>query len=94
MPFQKGQSGNPRGKPKGAQAKATLKREQEIAASGLTPKEYLLSVMRNEGKDEATRLDAAKAVAPYVHPRLTSMALSGDENAPPIIHKIVLIGPE
>jgi len=42
----------------------------EIAASGLTPLEFMLSVMRDEQADTATRLDAAVKAAPYVHPRL------------------------
>lgn len=39
---------------------------------GLTPLEYLLDVMRNESEDAAVRRDAAKAAAPYMHPRLAS----------------------
>jgi large subunit ribosomal protein L15 len=40
--------------------------EARLKASegGLTPLEYLLSVMRNESLDEAKRVDAAKAAAP------------------------------
>ena len=49
-----------------------------MAASGLTPLEYMLSVMRDAGADESKRLDAAKAAAPYVHARLTSVEHSGE----------------
>ncbi len=45
----------------------------QIAASGLTPLQYLLSVMRDVRLRLATRLEAAKAAAPYVHPRLASL---------------------
>jgi hypothetical protein len=45
----------------------------EAAAAGLTPVDYLLGIMRNETLDMPVRLDAAKAVAPYVHPRLASI---------------------
>ena len=45
----------------------------EIAASGLTPLEFMLSVMRDEQADTATRLDAAVKAAPYVHPRLAAI---------------------
>lgn len=48
-------------------------REAAIAASGLTPLEYMLSTMRDETKPLALRLDMAKAAAPYVHPRLSSV---------------------
>jgi hypothetical protein len=42
----------------------------EAGAAGLTPVDYLLGIMRNDELDLPIRLDAAKAVAPYVHPRL------------------------
>lgn len=57
------------GRPKGSPNKATAAKAAAIAASGLTPLDYLLDVMRN-GIDPVARLDAAKAAAPYVHPKL------------------------
>ena len=45
----------------------------EAAAAGLTPVDYLLGIMRNEKLELPVRLEAAKAVAPYVHPRLASL---------------------
>jgi hypothetical protein len=45
----------------------------EAAAAGLTPVDYLLAIMRNETLDMPVRLEAAKAVAPFVHPRLSSV---------------------
>ena len=45
----------------------------EASAAGMTPVDYLLAVMRNEQLDLPTRLDAAKAVAPYTNPRLASI---------------------
>jgi len=52
----------------------------KAAASGVTPLEFMLDVMRKpypEGADalakaqaDGLRLDAAKAAAPYIHPRL------------------------
>lgn len=32
--------------------------------------DYMLSVMRDEANELAIRLEAAKAAAPYVHPKL------------------------
>lgn len=66
------------GRPPGAVNKATAQRQAEIAASGVTPLEYMLAIMRDEAADEAKRLDAAKAAAPYVHPRLAAVEHSGE----------------
>jgi hypothetical protein len=71
-------TGNPRGRPKGSPNKATVARQIEVAESGETPLAFLLRTMRDEQADEAKRLDAAKAAAPYVHPRLAAVELSGD----------------
>ena len=61
------------GRKKGIPNRASAAREAAIAASGLTPLEYMLTTMRDESKPLALRLDMAKAAAPYVHPRLASM---------------------
>ena len=58
------------GRKKGTPNKATAAREAAITASGLTPLDYLLTVMRDETADRHTRVDAAKAAAPFVHPRM------------------------
>jgi hypothetical protein len=65
------------GRPSGAINKASAERQAEVAASGITPLEYMLRLMRDEGAEEVRRLDAAKAAAPYVHPRLTAIEHSG-----------------
>jgi hypothetical protein len=41
------------------------------------PLDYLLGIMRDENQDARSRLDAAKAAAPYCHARLSSTELSG-----------------
>lgn len=53
-----------------------------MEASGLTPLDYLLSVMRNEDMDTDGRLEAAKAAAPYVHPKLSAVTLAGEDGKP------------
>ena len=84
---------------------SSTKRTQEIVeaalADGLTPLEYMLKVMRKEPsldmepKDfiAATmmRFEAAKAAAPYIHPRLAAVEHSGPNGtslAPPVIHLV------
>jgi hypothetical protein len=69
----------------GRKAGSATTKTREIAnavAEGLTPLEYLTSVFRDLNADEAKRIDAAKAAAPYVHPRLTATTLSGPEGGP------------
>jgi len=70
------------GRQKGAQNKAPIARARAIEASGLTPLEFMIEMMRRSDLPEDFRLDAAKAAAPYVHPKLTSVELKGDPNAP------------
>jgi len=70
------------GRKKGTPNKATAKREAEIAASGLTPLDYMLKVMRNPREDKDRRLDAAGKAAQYVHPKLAAITHKGDAKAP------------
>lgn len=68
------------GRPKGARTKKTQEQIEFVKATGATPLEYLLSVMRDEQREPELRIDAAKAAAPYVHPKLaqTDVNLTGD----------------
>lgn len=70
------------GRKKGVPNKASAAQAAAIAASGMTPLDFLLSVMRNGNHDWSTRVDAGKAAAPYVHPKLSSMELTGRDGAP------------
>jgi hypothetical protein len=65
------------GRPKGVPNKANAERQAAIAASGLTPLDYMLAVLRDENADGQRRLEAAKSAAPYVHPRLASIEHAG-----------------
>jgi hypothetical protein len=58
------------GRKKGSLNKKTLLRSQTAENQGLSPLEFLLSVVRDQTEDVAVRLDAAKCAAPYLHPRL------------------------
>jgi hypothetical protein len=50
--------------------------------SGLTPLEYMLSILRDETKPQHERFTAAKEAAPYLHPKLAAVQHSGDKNNP------------
>jgi len=79
-------AGRPKGQPKtGGRKKGTANtKTREIAdkaaASGITPLEYMLAVMRDEQADPERRGEMARAAAPYMHPRLqTTTVKGGDE---------------
>lgn len=74
-------TGNPRGRPKGAPNKASAAREAEIKSSGLTPLDFMLGILRDTDADQAQRFEAAKHAAPYVHPKLNSVAMQASINA-------------
>lgn len=70
------------GRKKGIPNKLTLTRAAEIAASGLTPLDYMLSVLRDDSAPVARRDEMAKAAAPYCHNRLASIEHSGKDGGP------------
>lgn len=72
------------GRTKGTPNRATAARQQEVAESGLTPLDFMLQVMRDEDKPEDFRLEAAKAAAPFVHPKLSAVTaeVSGPDGGP------------
>lgn len=57
--------------------KASAAKRAEIEASGLTPLDYMLTVMRDEQNPADMRLDAAHKAAPFVHPKLAAVEHSG-----------------
>lgn len=61
------------GRPKGAPNKRTVAQAEAVAASGLTPLDFMLSVLRDEQRTREERMDAAKNAAPYCHARLQSI---------------------
>lgn len=65
------------GRVKGTPNRATAATQEAVAASGLTPLDYILSVMRNEQNAVDLRLDAANKAAPFVHPKLAAIEHSG-----------------
>jgi len=70
------------GRTKGTPNKATAAKVAEVAASGLTPLDYMLNIMRDEEANPARRDDMAKAAAPYVHPKLAAIEHTGAGGGP------------
>jgi hypothetical protein len=66
------------GRKPGSPNKASIARQAEVAASGLTPLEYMLSIMRDVENPKDMRLDAANKAAPFVHPKLAAIEHSGN----------------
>lgn len=61
------------GRKPGSATKKTREIAEAALESGQSPLEYLLSIMRDQAADEGKRIDCAKAAAPYIHPRLSSV---------------------
>lgn len=73
--------GGPRagaGRKKGQSTKLNEEARAKAAEGGLMPLDYLLSIMRDELQDMPSRVDAAKAAAPYVHAKLASVEMKAD----------------
>jgi hypothetical protein len=75
------------GRKKGVPNKRTAEVQKAVEESGVTPLEFMLTIMRTEPGDVEDprlmqaimemRFEAAKAAAPYVHAKLASVELSG-----------------
>lgn len=61
------------GRKPGVPNKRTAAVQEAVEASGITPLDYMLEVMRNPTNEPAMRLDAAKSAAGYVHARLSAV---------------------
>ena len=75
------------GRPKGALTSRTREIAEKAAGSGITPLEYMLKVLRDssdhedpkvQAQREMLRFEAAKAAAPYIHPRLSSVEVDAE----------------
>lgn len=66
------------GRKKGVPNKRTAEVQAAVEASGITPLEFMLKIMRSETVDEMARFEAAKAAAPYVHARLASIDMKAN----------------
>ena len=88
------------GRKKGSATAKTREIADKAAQEGITPLEYMLEVMRREIHPElepdevwkamAMKFEAAKAAAPYIHPRLAAVEHSGQDGGP-INHSLELV---
>ena len=67
------------GRKKGGPNKRTVETQAMAQESGITPLDYMLSVMRSEIEEPRARLAAAQAAAPYVHAKLSSIEVTGKD---------------
>jgi len=80
------------GRKKGVATTKTREVADKAAAEGITPLEYMLQVMRSEPPEglkgpqllsaHMMRFEAAKAAAPYIHPKLSAVEHTGKDGGP------------
>lgn len=80
------------GRKPGSVTSRSRKFADEAAASGdLLPLDYMLQVLRDETKGFDARMDAAKAAAPYIHAKLSTVSVGGQDGNPiEAVHRIVM----
>lgn len=76
------------GRKPGAINKATAEARERAEATGILPLDFMLQVMRDEKAERAERLDMAKAAAPYVHAKLSSIEAKIDAEVSGQVRKI------
>jgi len=68
------------GRKPGTPNRFTAELQAAVAASGETPLDYMLRVMRDPAADAAQRDEMAKAAAPYVHAKLAAVDATLEAN--------------
>jgi len=73
------------GRPRGSLNRRTRAQLESSKALGITPLDYLLTVLRDEEAPRVERLMAARIAAPYIHSRMAarhelSVAKKGEED--------------
>jgi hypothetical protein len=66
------------GRKKSGTNRLDTKARQQAMESGISPLDYMLSIMRNPDSTAAQKMEAAKAAAPYVHARLAHIERKED----------------
>jgi hypothetical protein len=65
------------GRKPGAATKVNQAAREHALATGISPLDYMLGLLRDPDLPRADRFEAAKAAAPYVHARLAAIEHSG-----------------
>jgi len=73
------------GRKKGVRNRRTRELLERIEASGITPLDYMLQVMRNTKAPLAIRFEAARQAAPYIHPKLAAIEHGSPDGGPHIV---------
>jgi hypothetical protein len=80
-------SGRPKGSKnrRGSRVSALRNKQiiEEARREGLTPLEYMLGVLRDEKAEQSRRDEMSWRCAPYLHPRLTALAVHNTSGVPP-----------
>lgn len=66
------------GRKAGSITKRTRELTEAALADGISPLDFMLARLRDEGLAPDVRMDAAKAAAPYCHPRLQNIEAHGN----------------
>jgi methanogenic corrinoid protein MtbC1 len=61
------------GRKVGALTQKTREIAERAVETGITPLDYMLEILRDTTADAGQRFEAAKAAAPYIHPRLSAV---------------------
>ena len=78
------------GRKKGVPNKRTTALLDAVAQGGQMPLQHMLDRMRDSREDPKIRAQMAVAAAPYCHPRIASVELTG-KNGGPIQQQIVAL---
>lgn len=78
------------GRQKGTPNKSTTERMAVLLAGGQSPLEYMLQVMRDKTVEYPRRDEMARAAAPYMHPKLATTEIKGNDEAP-LQHKVEVV---
>ena len=82
MPFQKGQSGNPSGRPSGTKNKPTLKIEEELQKGNCNPIQGMIDMINDETTEPSIKAKLYCELACYIYPKRKAIEHTGFDGAP------------